>query len=141
MADYDRIVRDRQRSIRRQMDERRIAIKAVQLDGGWTSPSTVLSYFPADADREPATMSVASLFRLIETEALPLELLSLLLPSGFVIQRVPEGIDFDEYEKHCHEFLRIKSAAHHPASPAGREVSDCEKTGLGEAVIPLRAAG
>jgi hypothetical protein len=62
MADENIIVRDRQKLIRREMDRRGIAIKAVQLDGGWEAPSTVLSWFPADENKEPQTMSVAGLY-------------------------------------------------------------------------------
>lgn len=139
MTDYDKIVRDRQKAVRRQMDARRIPIKAVQFDGGWTSPSTVLSYFPADGDKDPATMSIASLFRLIETGALPTDLLSLLLPSTHMIVEVPEGVDHDAMELWCREFLRLKGEAHHPESPDGREIADCEDRRLDRHVATLHA--
>ena len=139
MIDYDKIVRDRQALVRRQMDERRITIKQVQCDGGWESPSTVLSYFPADRDRQPATMSVASLFRLLETEALPPELLSLLLPAGFQINRVHEGLDHDEVETACRDFLAAKGKAHHPESEAGREIGPTEAQELARRAVALVA--
>ena len=139
MADYDKIVRDRQAAIRRQMDDRRISIKQVQYDGQWDSPSTVLSYFPADRDKTPATMSVASLFRLLETGALPADLLSMLLPTGFQIVRAPEEIDHDEMERVARDYLAAKGAAHHPDSPGGREISACEDDALDAKAARLRA--
>ncbi|WIA54335.1 hypothetical protein N6H05_14810 [Sphingobium sp. WTD-1] len=139
MADYDKIVRDRQATIRRQMDVRRISIKQVQYDGQWESPSTVLSYFPADEGKQPATMSVASLFRLLETGALPADLLSMLLPAGFQIVRAPEEIDHDEMEAACRDYLAAKGKAHHPDSPDGREISSCEDDALDARAARLRA--
>lgn len=139
MADYDKIVRDRQATIRRQMDARRISIKQVQYDGQWESPSTVLSYFPADEGKQPATMSVASLFRLLETGALPADLLSMLLPAGFQIVRAPEDIDHDELERVARHYLAAKGAAHHPDSPGGREISECEDDALDAKAAHLRA--
>jgi hypothetical protein len=139
MADYDKIVRDRQATIRRQMDVRRISIKQVQYDGQLESPSTVLSYFPADEGKQPATMSVASLFRLLETGALPADLLSMLLPAGFQIVRAPEDIDHDEMERVARDYLAAKGAAHHPDSPGGREISACEDDALDAKAARLRA--
>lgn len=139
MADYDKIVRDRQALIRREMDRQSITIKKVQLDGGWNAPSTVLSYFPADSTAQPATMSVAALFRLLETGALPVELLSLLMPAGFQINRIPEGLDHDEVEQACRDILAAKGKAHHPDSPAGREISDCESVELARKTAVLLA--
>lgn len=139
MADYDKIVRDRQALIRRQMDDRRITVKQVQCDGGWNTPSTVLSYFPADGNAQPATMSVAALFRLLETGALPVELLSLMMPAGFQINRIPDGVDHDEVEKACRDILASKGRAHHPDSPAGREISECESVELARKTAALVA--
>ena len=137
MADYDKIVRERQGLIRRQMDAQRITIKQVQYDGGWESASTVLSYFPADAEKVPATMSVAALFRLLETKALSAELLSLLLPEGHAIVRVPEGIDLDDFEEVMRDILATKAKAHRPDSPGGREIADCERVQLERKVVSL----
>lgn len=120
MADFDKIVRDRQKLIRREIDRRRIAIKSIQLDGGWKEPSTVLSYFPADPDREPSTMSVASLYRLIEGKALPADLLSLLLPDGWQIVRAPENVDHDAISDWAETYNAKKLAAH-------RKDSECEE--------------
>lgn len=137
--DDNRIVRDRQRLVRREMDRRGISIKAVQLDGGWSNPSTILSYFPADEHAEPATMSVAALFRLLRTKALPSDLLSLLLPDGHVIVQVPENIDYDAISTACRDFIDSKERAHHPESEAGRDLGPTEKGELGAKVVRLRA--
>lgn len=140
MTDENTIVRDRQKLIRREMDKRGISIKAVQLDGGWENSSTVLSYFPADAQRDPATMSVAALYRLAERDALPVDLLSLLLPAGFGIFRLPEEVDHDDFAACLQDYLRAKTEAHHPDSPGGREIAECEDAKLrGKAMRIVRA--
>lgn len=127
MADANKIVRERQKAIRREIDRRGIAIKAIQLDAGWDTPSTVLSYFPGNPDVEPAIMSVAALYRLIDTKALPAELLSMLLPDSHAIVRVPEGINLDELADDFADFLAAKNACHHPESEAGREIGENER--------------
>ncbi|MDR2858432.1 MAG: hypothetical protein LBV50_11385 [Novosphingobium sp.] len=126
MHDENTIVRARQQAIRREMDRRGIAIKAVQFDGGWDTPSTVLSWFPADAQRTPATLSVAGLYRLLAHDALPAELLSLLLPAGFVIARVPEDVNHDEIAAAVLAWLDDKNRANRPDSPAGTEIAASE---------------
>lgn len=141
MADYDNIVRERQKAIRREIDRRDLSIKAIHMDGGWETPSTVLSYFPADELKQPATMSVAALFRLLKTNAVPTELLSLLMPDGFAIVRTPEGINHDEIEEAARDFLATKGRAHHPESPAGRDISACEDSVLRRKAVALRAIG
>jgi len=140
MRDETTIVRERQKLIRREMDRRKIPLKAVQLDGGWKTVSTVASYFPQEGGEEPATMSAAALFRLLDTKALPADLLSLLLPDGYAIIQTPEGIDHDDCEQACLDFLATKGAAHHPESPAGREIAPCEDATLRGKVVRLRAA-
>jgi len=140
MADATNIVRDRQKLVRREMNRRGISIKAVQLDGGWDSSSTVLSYFPEDAHAQPAVMSVAALYRLLDTEALPSDLLSLLLPPGFQIVRAPEAIDHDEVETVCRDYLAAKGKAHQADSPAGREIADCERVLLDGKVVQMRGS-
>lgn len=140
MFDEVKIVRDRQRLIRREMDRRHIPMKAVQLDGGWETPSTVLSYFPADEQREPAVMSVASLYRLLAKGALPADLLSLLLPDGFQIVRAPEALDHDEIADLMADYLATKNGAHHPDSEAGRDIGPAEAQALCSKVARLRPA-
>lgn len=126
MRDENMIVRERQLVIRREMDRRGISIKAVQLDGGWDTPSTVSSYFPGEKNKTPATMSVAALYRFLSTEALPADLLSLLLPTGFQIVRAPEALDHDDVAQILHDYLQTKERAHHPESEAGREIGPNE---------------
>lgn len=127
MRDETTIVRERQQLIRREMDRRGISIKAVQYDGGWETASTVASYFPnPEGGKEPQTMSVAALHRLIRRKALPLDLLSTLLPDGFVIVQAPEAINHDEIAEAMHDFLQAKERAHHPESEAGREIGPNE---------------
>jgi hypothetical protein len=72
-------------------------------------------------------------------DVLPDELLSLLLPAGHAIVSVPEGICHDEIEKAAREFLAAKGEAHHPESPGGRELADCEVVTLNRKVAKLRA--
>lgn len=140
MPDYDKIVRERQKAIRRQIDARKIAIKAIQLDAGWEHPSTVLSYFPADSAKDPAVMSVAALFRLIDRNALPAELLSVLLPDGYQIVRAPAEIDHDEIADALTDYLHEKNAAHHPESEAGRDLGPTETARLNAKVVQLPIA-
>lgn len=72
-------------------------------------------------------------------DVLPDELLSLLLPAGHAIVSVPEGICHDEIEKAAREFLAAKGEAHHPDSPGGRELADCEVVALNRKAAKLRA--
>ena len=142
MADNTNIVsamRERQLTIRRQLDVRAISLKALSLDSG-IGYSTLLSYFPNPEGRaEPALMPISALYALCGH--VPDDLLSLLLPDGRAIVTIPEGVDYDEYETHCRTFLSVKGEAHHPGSPDGREISACETARLGLAAAPLRAVG
>ncbi|MBO9724333.1 MAG: hypothetical protein J7530_08160 [Novosphingobium sp.] len=139
MADNSNIVRamrERQQTIRRQLDQRNISLKALSMDSG-IGYSTLLSYFPnPDGAAEPAQMPVSAIYMLCEH--VPNDLLSLLLPDGNMIVSVPEGIDHDALEAWCIEFLRIKGEAHRPNSPAGRDLSDCEDERLDRHVATLR---
>lgn len=141
MADANKIVRERQKAIRREIDRRGIAIKAIQLDAGWDTPSTVLSYFPGNPEVEPAVMSVSALYRLIDTKALPAELLSMLLPAGFAIIQVPEGINHEELATAAAEYLAAKNAAHHPESEAQRDIGPNEKRALDTCALKLVVNG
>lgn len=143
MVDENTIVKERQLAIRREMDRRHISLKAVQLDGRWENVSTVASYFPnPEGLQDPATMSVASLYRLLKTKALPADLLSMLLPDGFVILEASEVIDYDEFAAGCRSFLEAKDRAHHPESEQGRDIGPNENAELGRKVVrlPVRAA-
>ncbi len=69
-------------------------------------------------------MPVSALVKLIGV--IPDELLSLLLPDGHVIVRAPDEIDHDQIAEAMTDWLATKNAAHHPESPAGRDIADCE---------------
>lgn len=137
MRDCTTIVRERQKLVRRQMNERHIAIKQVQFDGGWDSPSTVMSYFPEDKDAQPAVMSLSALYRILDGKALPLDLLSLLLPDGYQIVRAPESVDHDALCEMAAHYVAEKNRAHHPDSEAGREIGPGENDSLGCIVMQL----
>jgi len=144
MRDANMIVRERQLAIRREMDRRSISLKAVSFDSG-IPYATIVSYFPGEKNKEPATIGAAALFLLCEGvegkgPALPLDLLSELLPASFAIVRQPENLDHDEYETMCRDYLAAKAQAHKACSPAGREISDCEREALDSKVVHLKAA-
>ena len=140
MASNDEIVRQRQSVIRREMDRRGIALKAVSFDSGIPYP-TLLTYFPQEGGSRPVMIPVSALYALADggTPALPLDLLSLLLPGGTHIVRAPEAIDHDQVEEACRDFLATKGASHHPESEMGREIGPTEKQKLDEKVVHLSA--
>lgn len=132
------LMRERQRSIRRQMDVRQISLKAAALDAGLPY-STVLSYFPnAEGATEPAIIPVTALYKL--TRALPADLLSLLLPDDFAIVRVPEGVDHSDVAARAMDYASTYAAARHPASEAGTDIGPTESANLASRFVALRAA-
>lgn len=104
-------------------EQQRRPLKAIAIDSevGYT---TVQSHAQGHA-----CMSLACFNHYIEGGVSP-ELLSLLLPDGFQIVTVPESVNHDELAEMMHDWLQTKSKAHTPESPAGRELSDCEKEAL-----------
>lgn len=128
LSDVDTIVRGRQLAMRREIDRRGIALKAVSYDSGIPMP-TLLSYFPG-GEREPSVLPATALFKLLAGDALPHDVLSLILPDGEQIVRAPEELDHDEMERVARDYLAAKGAAHHPDSPGGREISECEDAAL-----------
>ena len=138
MRDRNEIVRDRQSAIRRELDRRGIALKAVAMDAQ-ISYSTLVSYLPQPGGDKPVMMPMGVVYALAETKAIPDDLLSLLLPAGVVFVRVPEGIDHDEIAEHCRDFLSAKDKAHHPESEAGRELGPNEKADLTKRAVVLKA--
>lgn len=130
------IIRDRQLAIRREMDRRGIALKQVEFDGG-IPYATLLSYFPAEGSREPAVIPGSAIYKLAEGKALPSDLLSLLLPNGFAIVEVPEGIDHDGLAESFADYLATKNEFHRPESEAGREIGPTEHLRLTEKVVHL----
>jgi hypothetical protein len=137
MSDVSSIVRQRQLAMRREIDRRGIALQAVAYDSGIPMP-TLLSYFPG-GEREPAVMPATALFKLLGGDALPHDILSLILPDGDLIVRVPEEIDHDDMEAAARDFLAAKGAAHHPESEAGREIGPGEAAVLSQKAVRLRA--
>jgi len=132
------IIRTRQTAIRKEIDRRGIALKAVSFDSG-IPYDTLLTYFPAPGSREPAQIPGGAIFALCDGEALPADILSLFVPTGWQIVRAPEGIDHDEVEEACRDFLAAKGASHHPESEMGREIGPSEKRKLDEKVVHLSA--
>jgi hypothetical protein len=136
MRDSVTIIRERQLAIRREMDRRGIALKQVEFDSD-IPYATLLSYFPAEGSREPAVIPASAIYKLAEGKALPNDLLSLLLPAGFAIVRIPEGIDHDALCEGFQDYLTEKAKAHRPDSPAGRDIADCERELLDNKVVHL----
>lgn len=131
------VLKSRQLVMRREMDRRGIAMKAVSFDSG-IPYSTLLSYFPGDKDPVPALMPVSAQYMLCG--AIPDDILSLLLPDGRLIVKVPEGIDHDEIAPAMREYLTAKDAAHHPESEAGREIGPGEDGSLRAKLAIVKAA-
>lgn len=93
-------------------------LKAISLDTG-IGYTTVQSYASGSA-----VMSIAALYKLVGV--IPDVLLSLLLPDGRVIVQAPAALDHDQISEAMQDWLHEKERAHHPESPAGREIADCE---------------
>jgi hypothetical protein len=123
MSDGTMIIRQRQLAMRRELDRRGIALKAVSFDSG-VPYATLLSYFPVEGSRDPAVMPVSALYCLVG--ALPQDILSLLLPDGHLIVKAPVELNHDEIAEAMQDFLHAKHAAHHPESEAGREIGPGE---------------
>jgi hypothetical protein len=140
VCDSVTIMRDVQRAIRMQLDERNIALKVVAANSNIPYP-TLLSYFPGNergsTEKQPAQMPAGAIYSLCG--AIPDDLLNLLLPDGFAIVRVPAGVDYDEISSTCRDFLDLKERAHHPESEEGREIGPREADTLGENVVRLGA--
>lgn len=80
------IIRDRQAAMRREMDRRGVHLKQVHFDSGIPQP-TLQSYLPASDKAQPAQMPLGALYALLDGKALPADILSLLLPPGWVLVR------------------------------------------------------
>lgn len=139
MSDANEIVRQRQSAIRRELDRRGIALKAVSFDAK-VPYATLLTYFPQEGGRDPVMMPMSCVYAFAETRAIPDDLLSLLLPAGCMIVRAPEEVDHDEASFAMRNYLREKDAAHHRDSPGGREISACEDEKLRGHLAIVRAA-
>lgn len=140
MADNNSIVdalKSRQCQMRREMDRRNLSMKGISYDSG-IPYSTLLSYFPDEnAKAPPALMPVSAQYMLCGH--VPDDILSLLLPDGRLIVKVPERLDHDEIAEALCDYLQTKERAHHPLSEAGREIGPGEDKALRGKVAALRA--
>ncbi|MES2295240.1 MAG: hypothetical protein V4527_18230 [Pseudomonadota bacterium] len=137
MRDVSSILKTRQSQMRREMDRRGLSMKGVSYDSG-IPYSTLLSYFPDEKGKAvPALMPVSAQYALCD--AVPDDILSLLLPDDRRIVRVPEGIDHDEIAEVVADYLLTKERAHHPDSEAGREIGPKEDETLRGKVAVLRS--
>lgn len=123
MSDAVTIIRQRQLAMRRELDRRGIALKAVSFDSG-VPYATLLSYFPVEGSRDPAVMPVSALYCLVG--ALPQDILSLLLPDGHLIVKAPVELNHDEIDDAMRDYVATKAHAHHPESECGREIGPGE---------------
>lgn len=108
-----------------------LTIKIIAADSGLQYDS-VRNYAAGET-----VMPLTALDALVDV--LPDELLSLLLPTGHAIVTVPEGIDLDELDAVCRNIVAAKAAAHRSDSPAGPDISDCERVAILRAAAPLKA--
>ncbi len=129
-------IKDRQCAIRRELDRRNVLLKVVAMDSG-VPYSSLLSYFPEPGGKEPAAMPVAVLYQLIGV--IPDELLSLLLPTGRQIVRLPDDLDHDAVCEIAADYIAAKAAAHRVDSPAGVDIAPCEKDDLDCRAAHLRS--
>lgn len=99
--------------------------------------NTFLSYFPADQNAKPTQLSMGAFNQLDKTGALDADLIGLLLNDNRLLIETPAGLDLDNLAEQCHDFLQAKTAAHHPDSPAGRDLSECERADLAGKVAKI----
>lgn len=121
-----------QQTIFREALRRGTTLKAVSLDSG-NGYTTVQSWAKGEA-----VMSIAGLFSLCGV--IDDDLLSLLLPDGRQIVRLPEDLDHDALSDLAADYLTTKAAAHKADSPAGVDIAACERKVLDSKIVALRAA-
>jgi hypothetical protein len=136
MVSETTIVRERQLVIRRELDRRGISLKSVSFDSGIPYAS-IVSYFPGERDRQPAAIPAPAVFAIAKGNAIPLDLLSLVLPDGFQIIRAPESIDHDLLADAVTDYLAEKQRCHHPESECGPAIGPGEKARLDSKVTSL----
>lgn len=130
MAEVSEIMRERQRGVRREMNRRGIAPKVVMADAQMHS-STFFSYFPdPEGKAVPAVMPMSALYQIIAGNALPLDIVSMLLPSGALVVQVPEEVDHDAVCDAMQNYLKVKAAAHRPESECGPAIGPKESEHL-----------
>jgi hypothetical protein len=110
-----------------------LTLKAISLDAGVPYDS-ICNYAKGETQ-----MPVAVLYALCGV--IPDELLSLLLPEGRCVVQVPAQVDHDEIADAFADYLHTKNQAHHPDSPAGRDIADCEREQLDAKVVHLPICG
>jgi transcriptional regulator with XRE-family HTH domain len=136
MRDETTVMRETLLTIRDELDQRGVIHKVLAAKAG-VGTTTWFSWFPQNGT--PQVPSLAFLPAL--AKALPGDLLSLLVPDGFHIVPDPEGLDYDEFSAGCRAFIDAKEQAHHPESPAGRDLSECEQEKLRGIVVHLPIKG
>lgn len=99
-------------------------------------PTTSLS----DWANGKSKISMVGFLAMAEIPSFPTELLSLVMPTGMALVHVPSGVDHDQIERACLDFIACKGDAHHPASPLGREIAPCEDSKLSTKVVTLLRA-
>lgn len=106
---------------------------------GWHR-NTLDSYFPASPDTQPTKLPKGALWDILECDAFPVDLCALLLPDGFVFARVTAGLDHHEVAIAVLEYQEAKAAAHHPDSPDGERISECEQADLDARIARIGGA-
>lgn len=130
MRDEAEMMRAKQYQVRRKMDEKGITLRQLADKSGIRLP-TVGSYFaPEGGGRIASVIPMCAMYMILEKRALPTELIGLLLPDGMAILEVPEAMDHNDIADGFTQYLATKNAAHHPNSPAGVDISDCEDRAL-----------
>jgi hypothetical protein len=99
-------------------------------------PTTSLSEWATGKTK----ISMVGTLAIAEIPDFPLDLLSLLLPSGLAVVKVPEGINHDEIADAMVEYLAEKQRAHHPESECGPAIGPNECQKLSGKVVQLRVA-
>jgi hypothetical protein len=135
MAHGSSIIRERQGAIRRALDRRNISMKIIAMDSE-IPYATLLTYFPADRNKEAVQIPGGAIYDLIEHQAMPDDLLSMLLPDGAHILRGSEEIDHDAMARVAHEYLATLLAVHNPDAT---ELSDAEISALDMKAAHLQA--
>lgn len=135
MRDDNSLMRDALLAVRQQLDLRGISMKVCAANAG-VSYSTFLSWFPAGGT--PQIPSLACFPALLK--ALPIDLISLLMPDGWQVVQVPVGVDHDDLATGFADYLAEKNAAHHPESECGRDLGPGERAKLDAKVayLPLK---
>ena len=136
MCHSTRIVKHRQLGIRREMGRRGISLTQVAQDSGVPLPS-ISTYFPANRDADPAMIPMAVVFALVDTQALPEDLLSQLLPDGVQFVRASDEIDHNAIAALCIDYLADLNTARHPESEAGEAIGPKEGERLDSKVTAI----